>query len=58
MIYVDAQQVERRQPGTIKIHGPDAFAGMRKAGRLAAEALDLVYDAIRPGITTEDLDSL
>jgi methionyl aminopeptidase len=58
MIYVDAQQVERRQPGTIKIHGPDAFAGMRKAGRLAAEALDLVYDAIRPGITTEELDSL
>jgi methionyl aminopeptidase len=58
MIYVDAEQVERRQPGTIKIHGPDAFAGMRKAGRLAAEALDLVYDAIRPGITTEELDSL
>jgi methionyl aminopeptidase len=58
MIYVDAEQVERRQPGTIKIHGPDAFAGMRKAGRLAAEALDLVYDAIRPGITTEELESL
>jgi len=58
MIYVDAEQVERRQPGTIKIHGPDAFAGMRKAGRLAAKALDLVYDAIRPGITTEELDSL
>src|SRR5436190_1210512 len=26
--------------GTIKPHGPEAFAGMRKAGRLAAEALD------------------
>jgi methionyl aminopeptidase len=31
---------------------------MRKAGRLAAEALDLVYDAVRPGVTTDDLDSL
>lgn len=58
MIYVDAEQVERRQAGTIKLHGPEAFAGMRKAGRLAAEALDLVYDAVRPGVTTEELDSL
>ena len=26
--------------GTIKLHGPEGFEGMRKAGRLAAEILD------------------
>ncbi len=26
--------------GTIKLHGPEAFEGMRKAGRLATETLD------------------
>ena len=26
--------------GTIKLHGPDGFAGMRAAGTLAAEILD------------------
>src|SRR6476469_1817487 len=40
----------------IKLHGPDAFAGMQKAGQLVAEALDLLVDEARPGITTEALD--
>ena len=34
--------------GTIKLHGPEAFEGMRKAGRLAAEILD----AVRPEFRT------
>ena len=42
----------------IKLHGPDAFAGMRKAGQLVAEALDLLVDEVRPGVTTEALDEL
>jgi len=58
MTFIEAHSSQRRQPGKIKIHGPQAFEGMRKAGRLAAEALDLVYDAVRPGVTTDDLDSL
>jgi methionyl aminopeptidase len=41
---------------TIRRHGPEAFAGMRKAGRLAAEALDLLYPLVRPGVSTESLD--
>ena len=40
----------------ITIHTPDDFAGMRKAGRLAAETLDLVADHVRPGVTTAALD--
>src|SRR5688572_2367587 len=42
--------------GTIKLHGPDAFAGMRKAGRLAAEILDAIGEHVRPGVTTAELD--
>ena len=34
--------------GTIKLHGPEGFEGMRKAGRLAAEILDEMADACSP----------
>jgi methionyl aminopeptidase len=44
--------------GTIKLHGPDGFAGMRKAGRLAAEILDELYSHVRPGVSTQALDDL
>ena len=33
--------------GTIKLHGPEGFEGMRKAGRLAAEILDALAAAGR-----------
>ncbi len=42
----------------IVLHGPEAFAGMRKAGRLAAETLDFITPYVRPGITTGELDRL
>ena len=42
--------------GTIKLHGPDGFEGMRKAGRLAAEILDAMYDIVKPGVTTGEID--
>ena len=50
----DADTVLR--DGTIKLHGPDGFAGMRKAGRLAAEILDALARMVQPGVTTEELD--
>ena len=28
---------------TITIHAPEDFAGMRAAGRMAAEALDMIF---------------
>ncbi len=42
----------------IKIHGPEDFDGMRKAGRLAAEALDFITPYVKPGETTGALDRL
>ena len=42
--------------GKIRRHGPEAFAGMRKAGQLAATALDMLTEHVKPGVTTEELD--
>jgi methionyl aminopeptidase len=56
MTFVDAATAASRKTGQIKLHGPDAFEGMRKAGRLAAEALDLLVPLVQPGVTTEALD--
>ncbi|HWX73116.1 MAG TPA: M24 family metallopeptidase, partial [Xanthobacteraceae bacterium] len=58
MTYVDAALAPLRKTGQIKIHGPAAFDGMRKAGALAAECLDMLAGEIRPGITTERVDRL
>ncbi|KJS35719.1 MAG: methionine aminopeptidase [Rhodospirillaceae bacterium BRH_c57] len=42
----------------IPLHGADAFAAMRKAGRFAAEVLDYITPFIKPGVTTGELDDL
>lgn len=42
--------------GTIKLHGPEGFEGMRKAGRLAAEILDALAEKVVPGVTTGEID--
>jgi methionyl aminopeptidase len=58
MTFVDALEVPGRKTGQIKLHGPAAFEGMRKAGRLTAEVLDMLVEHVRPGVTTEFLDNL
>ena len=40
----------------IRIYEDSDFAGMRQAGKVAAEILDLVAPLVRPGVTTEALD--
>ncbi len=40
----------------IRIHEPADFAGMHRAGRLAADILDRVGPLVAPGVTTETLD--
>lgn len=58
MNYVDAVDVPEARTGAIKIHGPEAFDGMRAAGKLAAEVLDYITPHVQAGITTEELDRL
>ena len=43
---------------SIKIHTPEDFAGMRAAGRLAADCLDMLTPYMQPGVVTERLDDL
>ena len=50
-------RVEARN-GVIKLHGPEAFEGMRRAGRLAAEILDALAPHVVPGVTTDELDAI
>jgi len=42
----------------ITIHSAEEFEGMRRAGRLAAEVLDMLAGHVRPGTTTGHLDDL
>ena len=42
----------------IELHAPTDFEGMRKAGKLAAEILDMITDHVVPDVTTEELDRL
>ncbi|HEX8624080.1 MAG TPA: type I methionyl aminopeptidase [Allosphingosinicella sp.] len=44
--------------GAIKLHGPDGFEGMRRAGRAAAEVLDSLVPHVVPGITTQAIDDI
>jgi len=58
MSYVDAALAPQRKTGQIKLHGAAAFEGMRKAGRLVAECLDMLATEIGPGVPTEKVDRL
>ena len=58
MSYVDAALAPQRKTGQIKLHGPAAFEGMRNAGRLVAECLDMLTDEIKVGVTTDRIDRL
>jgi methionyl aminopeptidase len=51
-------QAESKDAGPIRLHGPEAFAGMRHAGQLAAAALDMLTPYVKPGVTTQRLDDL
>lgn len=56
--YVEAAAKTRRTPGTIPLHGPQGFAGMRQAGQLTARALDILTAQVEPGVTTAALDRI
>ena len=55
-IFVPAGDKPARRSGQIRLHGPEDFEGMRKAGRLTAEALDLIGPLVKPGVATNALD--
>jgi methionyl aminopeptidase len=44
--------------GPIRLHNATGFAGMRRAGRLAAEVLDMLTPHVVPDVMTLDLDRM
>ncbi|MEL6323321.1 MAG: type I methionyl aminopeptidase [Pseudomonadota bacterium] len=44
--------------GEIRIHGPEGFEGMRRAGQLVAACLDMLVSEVRPGVSTATLDKM
>jgi methionyl aminopeptidase len=51
-------RVAPRRTNEIKLHGAEGFEGMRKAGRVAAECLDMLTPHVVPGAVTDDLDRM
>lgn len=58
MTHTETAPSDRRRTEEIKLHGPDDFAGMRKAGRLTAECLDMLAEHLVPGVMTQTIDGL
>jgi methionyl aminopeptidase len=54
----DSIEVARRSAFAVTTHRPEDFEGMRRAGRLAAEVLDLLVPEVVPGVSTEKLDQI
>ena len=57
-VHVSPDDRTEARSQVIKLHGPDGFAGMRRAGALAASILDALTDKIVPGTLTQDIDDL
>jgi methionyl aminopeptidase len=57
-VTVSAEDAVLSRNGAIKLYGPEAFDGMRQAGRLAAETLDMIVPHVVPGVTTAELDDM
>jgi methionyl aminopeptidase len=58
MSYVETAPTMSRPARRIRLHDAAGFAGMRKAGRLAADCLDILVAECKVGVTTERLDTL
>ncbi len=58
MTFTDAAEAPSGRTSMIKLHTAEDYEGMRKAGRLAAECLDMLCAHMQPGVLTEDLDRM
>jgi methionyl aminopeptidase len=46
-------EATRRAHFAVTLHNAADFEGMRRAGRLAAEVLDLLVPEVKPGVATD-----
>lgn len=52
------QEQKKFSTSGVELHPESDFDGMRKAGLLAAQTLDMITEHVVPGVTTEELDRL
>lgn len=55
---VDVESDMRRADRKVRLYDEEAFEGLRAAGQLAAQALDMIAPNVQPGVTTQALDDL
>jgi methionyl aminopeptidase len=54
--YIEAYSAPMKNTGVIRLYGPEAFDGMRKACQLTARCLDELVPLVKPGVTTNEID--
>jgi methionyl aminopeptidase len=54
--YIEAYSAPMKNTGVIRLYGPEAFEGMRKACQLTARCLDALVPLVQPGVTTNEID--
>ncbi|WAP69239.1 type I methionyl aminopeptidase [Jiella pelagia] len=54
--YLEAEANPIRNTGAIRLYGPEAFEGMRRACQLTARCLDGLAEIVVPGVTTQAID--
>jgi methionyl aminopeptidase len=54
--YIEASSAPSKNTGAIRLYGPEAFEGMRKACQLTARCLDELVAIVRPGLPTDAID--
>lgn len=57
-MYTEAELAPAGRSKSIRIHDEEAFEGMRRAGRLAAQCLDMLVPLVKPGVVTDELDDI
>ncbi|MDQ0560199.1 methionyl aminopeptidase [Rhizobium mesoamericanum] len=54
--YIEASSAPSKNTGAIRLYGPEAFEGMRKACQVTARCLDELAAVVRPGLPTDAID--
>ncbi len=54
--YIEANQAQMKNNGSIKLYSEADFDGMRAASQITAQCLDKLSEIIVPGVTTQEID--
>ena len=54
--YIEAALAPVKNTGSIKLYSKQDFEGMRRASQITAACLDQLYDLVKPGVTTQEID--